>query len=102
MQVKHTEILTEDDEMKLWKSGVIGVATPRALQPAAFLTVGKVFSLRGGMEHRSLNVSQLKWSTSLDQYTYYENVSNTCNGSLKNLHVRSKVVPSCICVSRSR
>ena len=63
VQVKHTEILTEEDEMKLWESGVVGVATPRALQNAAFLTVGKVFSLRGGVEHRSLKVSQLKRTT---------------------------------------
>ena len=47
VQVKHTEILTEDDEMKLWESRVVSVATPRGLQNAAFLTVGKVFSLRG-------------------------------------------------------
>ena len=37
MQVQHTEILTEEGETKLWESGVVGVATPRALQNAAFL-----------------------------------------------------------------
>ena len=40
VQVKHTEILTEDEE---WESEVIGAATPRGLQNAAFLFYGKVF-----------------------------------------------------------
>ena len=56
-----------------------------------------MFSLRGGVEHRSLKVSQLKRTTIPDQYTYYENVSKTCNGSFKQLHVKSKVVPVFAC-----
>ena len=80
-----------------WESRVVGVTTPRSLQNAAFLTIGKVFSLRGGVEHCSLKVSQLKRTTSPDQYTYSENVSKTCNGSFKQLHVKSKVVPVFAC-----
>ena len=49
------------------------------------------------MEHRSLKVSQLKRTTIPDQYTYHENVSKTCNGSFKQLHVKSKVVPVFAC-----
>ena len=53
-----TEILTEDDQEKLWSSGVMGLTTPRSLRNASFFIVGKMFSLRGGVEHRKLKLSQ--------------------------------------------
>ena len=97
VQVKHAEILTKEDETKLWDSGVMGSTTPRALQNAAFYTVGKMFCLRGGMEHRSLKLSQLQWLRDPDRYVYYENVSKNRNGSFKQLHIRGKVVPVYAC-----
>ena len=59
-EVKHAHVLTKEDEDKLWSSGILGTTSPKALQNAVFYTVGKVFSLRGGVEMRNLCTSQLK------------------------------------------
>jgi hypothetical protein len=39
VQVKHTDIVTKEDETKLWTNGVMGVDTPKSLQNAAFYVV---------------------------------------------------------------
>ena len=74
IQVKHTEIVTKEDEMKLSTSGVMGLDTLKSLQNAAFYIDGKMFSLRG-VEHRSLKLSQITRLSNPDQYVYHENVS---------------------------
>ena len=56
---------------------------------AAFFVVGKMFCLRGGQEHRGLQLSQLKRYE--DRYVYYENTSKNRNGTFKQLRVKSKV-----------
>ena len=96
-EIKHARVLSKDDEEKLWKSGVLGTSSPRALQNAVFYTVGKVFSLRGGVEMRSLGISQIKWLQDPDRYIYTENVSKTNSGTFKKLHVSTKVVPVFAC-----
>ena len=57
--MKHAEIISKNDEQRLWESGVMGVSDPRALQNAVLYAVGKMFCLRGGVEHRALKLSQL-------------------------------------------
>ena len=93
----HTETVTKEDEAKLWNSGVMGVTTPKTLQNAAFYGVGKMFALRGGIEHRSLKLTQLKRMSNPDRNVYYENVSKNRNGSFKKIHIKSKVVPVYAC-----
>ena len=75
----------------------MGESTPRALQNAAFFVVGKMFSLRGGAEHRNLKISQLKRQYNPDHYVYYENVSKNNSGSFKKMRVKGKVVPVYSC-----
>ena len=98
-EVKHAQVISEDDEEKLWKSGVLGTSSPQALQNAVFYTVGKVFSQRGGVEMQSLCSSQIKRFREPDRYVYTENVSKTNNGTFKKLHVSNnlKVVPVFAC-----
>ena len=98
MQVKHAEILTKADEAKLWKSGVLGTTSHQSLQNAAFYVVGKMFSLRGGMEHHTLKLSQLQRITDPERYVYYENVSKHRNGFFKQIHLTKKVVPVYACL----
>ena len=97
VQIKHAEIITRDDEAKLWSSDAMGLSSSRSLQNASFFVVGKFFALRGGVEHRKLKLSQLKRKTNPDQYIYYENVAKNRNGSFKQLHVKGKVVPLYSC-----
>ena len=56
--------------------------TPRGLQNAVFFTIGKLFCLHGGKEHRALKLSQLKQDSNVDKYIYHENVSKNRIGSL--------------------
>ena len=97
VQVRHTEIITKADEEKLWTSGIMGLSNPRSLQNAAFFVVGKMFSLRGGVEHRKLKPTQLKRLRDPDHYIYHENVSKTNDGSFKKLRLKRKVVPIYAC-----
>ena len=90
VQVKHAEVLTKDDKAKLWNSGVMSAMSPKSLQKAAFYVVGKMFTLCGGVEHRSLKLSQIKQNTNPDHYVYYENVSKNMNGSFKQIHLKKK------------
>lgn len=96
-KIKSADVFTQEDEQKLWNSGVLSLDTPKSLQNAAFFTVGKMFCLCGGVEHRALKLSQLKRMDNPDRYIYYENVSKNHNGSFKQLHVKSKVVPLFAC-----
>ena len=87
-QVKHAQLITATEENSLWNNG-----SPRALQNAVFFTVGKMFCLRGGQEHRGLKISQVVRFYDPDRYVYYENVSKNGNGSFKQLHAKNKEVP---------
>ena len=49
-KVRHTELITKDEENKLWSSGEMGTDSPTALQNAVFYYNGKNFCLRGGEE----------------------------------------------------
>ena len=90
-----TEALTKEDELKLWDSGVLSPSTPRGLLNAIFFLNGKNFALRGGMEHRSLKLSQIKRNISPEGkicYTYTENCSKNRAGGFNQLNVPNKVV----------
>ena len=96
-QVKHARVLSDDDEDKLWRSGVLGTSSPQMLQNAVFYMVGKAFSLRGGTEMRSLAISQIKRFRDPDRYVYTENASKTNSGTFRKLHISTKVVPVFAC-----
>ena len=95
--VKHARVLTTDDEEKLWRNGVMGTKTPKALQNAAFFIVGKMFCLHGGVELRDLKPSQVQRHRNPDRYIYSENVSKNRNGTFKQLNIANKVVPLFSC-----
>ena len=49
---KKAEPLTNHDEEKLWKSGLLGDHSPTALLNTIFYMCGLFFALRRGAEHR--------------------------------------------------
>ena len=57
-EVKHTSVISKDEENKLWE-GVIGVDMPTSLLRAVFYYTGKSLCLRGGKEHRAPKLSQI-------------------------------------------
>ena len=89
-QVKHTAIVSPEEEDMLWSSKVIGDHSPLALQRAVFFYVGKAFCLRGGEEQRKLKRSQFQRSFNPDCYTYIENGSKNYSGVNSS---ENKVVP---------
>ncbi len=80
-KTKQAEILSAEDEKLLWNSGVLNTTTPRGLLNVTFYVVGKMFCLRGGQEHRFLRYRELMI------------IMKNRNGSFRQLHVRSKIVP---------
>jgi len=90
-----TEVVSPEEESKLWETGVLSAETPKGLLNAVFFYNGKNFLLRGGAEHRSLKFSQLTRSFNADgslHFTYTENSSKNRCGGFNQLNVKNKVV----------
>ena len=60
-------IITNQEEEKLWESGVLNSKTPHGLLNAVFYYNGLNFVLRGGREHRDLMIAQLNFGYEPDQ-----------------------------------
>ena len=87
---KRFTTLSKEELDDLSKPCVLGVKTPTSLLHAVFFYNGKNFCLRGGEEHRSLKLSQLKRTDT--GYIYTENASKSCSGGLAQLRVKNKSV----------
>ena len=74
-ELKHTEGISINEEDSLWKLYPL-----RTLACSVFFYNEKCFCLRGGQEHRNLQLSQLKRLYCPDQYVYYENASKNRKG----------------------
>ena len=102
-KVQHTEVITTEEENRLWESGVVGVNSPKSLLNAVFYCNGKGFCLRGGEEHRGLKLSQLQRLKNPDRYIYTENYSKNRSGTFDQLHIQKKVVPViCTCTTTTK
>ena len=91
--VKHAEVFSKDEEVQLWETGTLGIHSPQALLNAVFFLNGKNFCLRGGDEHRSLKLSQLKRGDDPPSYLYVENGSKNRSGTFSQRYVPNKTVP---------
>jgi len=90
-ETKSIPVLSNHEEDKLWKSGIITLDTPAGLLKAVFFYNGKNFCLHGREEHRSLRISQLKRETTvvngktLASYVYEEFESKNNQGGAASL-----------------
>ena len=91
--VKHTAIISNEEEDKLWSSGALNITDPKGLQQVVFYYVRKVYCIRGEEEQRCLKPSQFVRSCQPDCYTYTEHGSKNRSGGLAELHVENKQVP---------
>ena len=89
---KHTATITIEENL-LWSKGILNTTTPRGLLRAVFFYNGKNFVLRGGQEHRNLQISQLSRLFCPDRYVYTEKSSKNCAGGLAQLRLEHKTVP---------
>ncbi len=53
---RQAEVLTREDEEKLWKEGLLGDTTPQQLLDTIIFYNGLYFALRSGREHRQLRL----------------------------------------------
>ena len=79
------KVITNEDEEKLWKAGVLNTTAPIGLQQAVFYYVGKACCLRGGEEQRDLKPSQFCHLYDPERYVYTENGSKNKNGGFYQL-----------------
>ena len=71
-----------------------GNTQPKGFAERSFFLNGKKFCLRGGEEHRSLKLSEVKRYTQLaDHYVYTESSSKSRSGGLQQMGIKNKVVP---------
>ena len=84
--VKHTPIITIDEENLLWSQGVLGMMTPTSLLNTVFFLNGKMLCLRGGREHRDLKIAQFIFDCDEggDYVQYSEHGSKNRSGSYKD------------------
>ena len=90
-KVKHTPIITVDEEKLLWDSDILNVTTPLGLLRTLFFYIGKVCCRHGGDEQRSLKLSQFVRSSKPNKY-YTENGSRNRSGGIAQLRVQNKIV----------
>ncbi len=94
---KQAEIISEDEEERMWTSGVLGDDSPQKLLDTVLYLFGLHFALRAGQEHRNLRFvnSQisLQETTSEAKYLQYmEDVSKTRQGGLRHRRIEPKCV----------
>ena len=95
-EVRHAATISPEEEEKLWRSSVLSIANPKALQRAVFFYIGKCFCIRGGQEQRCLGPSNFKLIADPDCdphcVVYVEHGSKNRPGGLKDLRVENKEV----------
>ncbi len=88
--MKHTEMLSREAQVRLWRDELLDVKTPHSLANAVFFGNGKNLCLRGGREHYSLKLSQFKFvceevrGEEREYVVYTENGSKNRSGSCKD------------------
>ncbi|XP_064387890.1 zinc finger MYM-type protein 2-like [Halichondria panicea] len=84
--VKHAEVITYEEEDKLWDREVLGSSTPKCLFSTIFFMNGKVLCLRGGRGHRALKLSQFTFGVEnkREYVEYIEFGSKNRSGSYKD------------------
>ena len=82
--VKHTEVISHEEEALLWERGILGTNTPRSLFNAVFFMNGKVLCLRGGREHKKISQFKFGFEGGKEFLEYTENGSKNRSGSYKD------------------
>ena len=94
---RQAEVLTEDDEEKLWREGLLGDSTPQQLLDTIIFYDGLYFALRSGREHRQLRqhpcqIQIVESQGERSHLKYTENMSKNRPGGIKGRKMKPKVV----------
>ena len=90
--VRHTPIISNEEEQKLWELGILGVDSSKSLEQTVFYYIGKRYCIRGG-EERQLGPSNFVRSYHRDCFTYIEHGSKNYSGRTKDFRYENKKVP---------
>ena len=106
---RSAEVISFDDEERLWQRGVLGFDNPPALFNTVFFYVSLHFCLWGVQEHRDLSPEQFqrhpedsKIYTENTYYEYSEYISKNNQHRFKDVHAKNKVVKAYAITSSSR
>ena len=91
--VRHAHVFSQEEESKLWETGILGTTISKSLQHAVFCYISKCFCICGGEEQRHLGPSYFARSEKPDCYTYAEHSSKKTSGGLAQLRIDNKWVP---------
>ena len=93
LQRKHAEIISEEEEKKMWTS-VFGDESPSQLIKTLFYLNGIHFALRGGSEHTELTIDQFEATERNGKrcLIYSEKFSKTFSGGLRDMRKSPKKV----------
>ena len=87
--------ITQEQEDRLWESGILGDSNPTVLLHTIFFCCGKFFGLRGGKEHRELEFGkhiQLTVTEQGETLVYTNSYSKNYNGGLKHRNLKPKCI----------
>ena len=92
--INSSDPVTEEDEINLWKSGVLNMHTAKGLSYCVFFYNGKIFGLRGGSEHRDLSPEQYEFveGASGEYMVFTARNSKNVDGGLKHRKVKPRVI----------
>ena len=91
------EPLTLEEEVLLWKKGLLGSSNPQSLLDTMLFMNGIYFALRSGAEHRQLRydpcqIELVERCGARTYLKYTEDVSKNKPGGLKGRKIKPKVV----------
>ena len=94
---RQAEVITHEEEEKLWESGQLGDSTPQQLLDTIVFCCGLFFALRSSKEHRQLcrtppQIELIERPGERAYLRYREDVSKNHPGGLKARNIPSKVV----------
>ena len=94
---RQAEVITEEEEQRLWEKGLLGEDTPQQLLDTVIFYNGLYFALRSGREHRQLRhtpcqIELVERDGERPHLVYRENISKNHPGGLRGRNLSPKVV----------
>lgn len=92
--VTSADPVNNDDEEVLWRTGIINKETAKGLSNGVFLYNGKLFAVRGGEEHRKLDLEQFEIikTTNGKILRYTARGSKNVQGGIKQKKVKPRII----------
>ena len=95
IHTKSAEVLSNDEEELLWNSSQLGSDNPTCLLNTLFFLNGLYFAIRGGDEHRALQITQFEIVSKpgeLSKVVYKEGTTKTYSGGILHRAVKPKTI----------